>query len=154
MPRGSKPGERRGGREKGIPNKATIERAIIAEQVVARAEMTGRKLAKEVLDDFMQLFAGMAAMYQPLPPGAPTPPGRAPDESKFEKYATLAVGTATQLAKYQSPTFRAVMVAPAPPTSKGAVRKRFTLGIFDNQGRPAPKHIDVASAVPATATKQ
>ena len=72
-------GKKTGGRLKGTQNKATIQKAIIAEQVLARADMAGRKLAKEVLDEFMHLFAGMAATTQPFPPGVPIPPGRAPD---------------------------------------------------------------------------
>src|SRR5262249_43413537 len=67
MGRGAKPGERRGGRLKGSRNKATIERALIAERVANEAKMAGKKLAKEVLDQFMVLFAGMAAYYQPKP---------------------------------------------------------------------------------------
>lgn len=115
MPRGAKPGQRRGGRAKGTPNKATIEKAIIAEQIVTRATMEGRKLAKEVLDEFMTVFAGMAATHQPLPPGTPIPPGRHPDLDKFEKYARLTVETAARLAPYQSPTFKAITVI-APPS--------------------------------------
>ena len=119
MPRGgTRPGA---GGPKGPrgPQKKTIEKALIAEQVIKRAEMTGEKLAKEVLNEFMQLFAGMAASVQPLPPGMALPPGRAkPNERKFEKWARLAVETATALAKYQSPTFRAVALTA--PTTPGA----------------------------------
>lgn len=35
--RGSKPGERRGGREKGVPNKATIELKTVAREYTAEA---------------------------------------------------------------------------------------------------------------------
>ncbi|MEA2934534.1 MAG: hypothetical protein QOD74_1180 [Variibacter sp.] len=109
MPRGgSKPGEHRGGRAPGTPNKATLERLLRAERDATQAD--GRKLAKEVFEDFMGLFAGIAAFYQPLAPGQPTPAGRRPDESKFEKYARLAVGTAADLAPYQSPAFKAIAV--------------------------------------------
>jgi hypothetical protein len=103
------------------PQKKTIERALIAEQVVRRAEMSGEKLAKEILNDFMQLFAGMAASVQPLPPGTKRPPGRGkPSVRAFEKWARLAVETATQLAKYQSPTFRAIAVStPGGPVQSG-----------------------------------
>ena len=40
---GSKPGERRGGRKKGSLNKATIERALMAEREVANANETRQK---------------------------------------------------------------------------------------------------------------
>ena len=133
MPRGAKPGERRGGRVKGTPNRATIEKAKIAEQVMARAEMRGEQLAKEVLNDFMQLFAGMAATHQPIPEGQSIPLGRRPDETKFEKWARLAVQCAKDLAPYQSPTFRAIVVAPAPDSNQVERRKVFQLTIFENQ---------------------
>lgn len=116
--RGAAPGERRGGRAKGTPNKATTERALIAEAEVIKHEVNGKKLAKDVLEDFMFLFAGMAAAYQPLPPGSPVPLGREPNEGKFEKWATLAVKTAADLAKFQSPTFKAVAVSMAQPLPK------------------------------------
>lgn len=114
MARGAKPGERRGGRSIGTPNKTTIEKALIAAQVVEDAQRTGKKLAKEVLEEFMMLFAGMAATYQPLPPGMPVPAGRKPDEKKFIQYAVLARDTAKDLAPFQSPTFRAVAVTVSP----------------------------------------
>lgn len=107
-------GTRAGGRAKGTPNKATIERAIIAEQIVERATMSGKKLAKEVLDDFMHLFAGMAAAYQPLPPGMVAPAGKAQDEAKFLTYAKLAIDTAAELGPYQSPRLKAIQVHAVP----------------------------------------
>jgi hypothetical protein len=121
MPKGgSKPGERRGGRQRGTPNKTTMERLLRAERETAVAQAEGRKLAKEVLDDFMVLFAGMAAHHQPMPRGQAAPPGRQPDEAKFEKYARLAIATAADLAPYQSPTFKAIAVmAPQIPALGG-----------------------------------
>jgi hypothetical protein len=117
------------GRKKGVPTKATLQKALIAERTVADARMSGRKLAKEILDDFMQLFAGMAAHHQPTPPQAAQPNPNA-NEDKFEKWARLAVETAKSLANYQSPTFRAIVVAP-PPEEKGEMRKRFTHTVFE-----------------------
>lgn len=154
MPRTGNPpvtpkGMRYGGRKRGTKNKKTVERELIEEREkgarIAAAEMkaadyAGRKLAKEVLDDFMQLFAGMAATYQPMPPDALIPPGRQPDEERFEKYGKLAVQCARDLAPYQSPTFRAIMTAPPPPDPGDGQRKRFTLTIFE--GAPAPKMLN------------
>jgi hypothetical protein len=123
------------GRKKGQPNKATLEKALIAENVVTEARATGKKLAKEVLDDFMGIFAGMAAYYQPLPAGTVALPGRRrrrPNEAKFENYAKLAVQCAKDLARYQSPTYQAIMVAPAPDQNQPEMRKRFQLTIFEN----------------------
>ncbi len=128
--KGARPGERRGGRHKGVPNRATIEKAKVAELALAEAKAQGRKLAKDVLEDFMHLFAGMAAHYQPIPEGQAVPPGRAPHEGKFGEYSRLAVDCAHKLAPYQSPTFRAIVIAP-PPEDRGEDRKRFTLTIFE-----------------------
>lgn len=84
---------------------------MIAEQVVQRATMSGRKLAKEVLDDFMTIFVSISAVNQPkynsereLISG---------DPNEFERWAVLARDTAASLARYQSPTFKAIVV-PAP----------------------------------------
>ncbi|HEX2351840.1 MAG TPA: hypothetical protein VHJ16_03605 [Xanthobacteraceae bacterium] len=52
-------GRKTGGRRRSTPNKATIEKALVAARTVAGAKAVGKKLAKEVLEDFMPLFAGM-----------------------------------------------------------------------------------------------
>lgn len=143
MPRNYKPTGRRRGRPEGAKSKSTIERELKAARDAEAAVNSGRKLGKEVLDEFMHLFAGMAAAYQPLPPGTEAvPQGREPNEGKFEKYARLAVQCARDLAPYQSPTFRAIMTAPPPPTNPNqpGLRKRFTLTIFEHGA--APKLID------------
>lgn len=110
MPRTQK-GQRFGGRTKGTPNKATVERALIAQRQIEEARAAGKKLGKEVLEEFMMTFAGMAATHQPLPPGTiNTDPRREPDQSLFQTYARLAVETAGKLAEFQSPKFRAIVV--------------------------------------------
>lgn len=108
-------GKKTGGRSKGTPNKATIEKDRIAAEIAARtvadAQVSGKKLAKEVLDEFMHLFAGMAAHHQPLPKGQiNADPKRNPDRAEFDKYAMLAVDCARRLAPYQSPTFQAIAI--------------------------------------------
>ena len=122
MPRGAKPGERRGGRYKGIPNKATTERALQAERDIARAKGENRRLGKEILDDFANLFWQLAVRAQPLPENQPILPGRKPNEVEFEKWSRLACETAAKLAPYQSPTFRAFQVI-AGPTDPAAGAK-------------------------------
>lgn len=101
----------------GAKNKRTLENervaAQIAERTVADARTAGKRLAKEVLEEFMFLFAGMAATYQPMPPNAPLSPTQ--DEPKFERYAKLAIECAHKLAPYQSPTFQAVAVMTPTP---------------------------------------
>lgn len=134
MPRGSKPGERRGNAKGGKPLNQTIIKGEAAERVLAAATASGKKLAVEVLDDFMGLFAGMAAYYQPLPGGGEVPPGRHPDENKFEKYARLTIKIAGELAPYQSSTFRAILAPAAPQqTNPRDLKRRFTLLVFDNE---------------------
>ena len=107
--RGAKPGERRGGRQAGTPNRQTVEKLEQARLHVENARGAGKKLGKEILEDFMHLFAGMAATYQPLPAGV-VDERRSPDEDKFLVYAKLAVQTAKDLADFQSPKFKAIMV--------------------------------------------
>ena len=69
------------GRRPGIPNKATIERALIAEQVMARATMEAKPLGKETLDAFMTEFAPLATHYRPALPGHPENPNE--DEERY-----------------------------------------------------------------------
>ena len=54
MPRGSAPGERRGGRHKGTPNKATVERQMRAQAGLEAAKLTG----KLPLDIMLTVAAG------------------------------------------------------------------------------------------------
>ena len=127
------------------PRKATIEKALIAEREIEGAKASGRKLAKEYLQEFLPVLAGMAAWYQPTFPGM-VQQNQHGDEAKFEKWYRLFAETATRLAPFESPTFRAVMVAPPPPQKPGAGRVTvFTLTIFDEehgQQPPAPKVVE------------
>ena len=152
MPRGAKPGERRGGgRAKGQPNRATIERAALAERILAEAgPKAGRKLGRELVEEFAVMFAGLAASFQPT--SATGGPLTASDmetwaksyrEPLFEKYAKLAAKCANDFADFQSPRMGTVQVAAPAPESRGQVKKKFTVGIFDGQGRKAPRHITV-----------
>lgn len=115
-------GQRFGGRAKGQRNKATVEReerARLAEEArqleIAgeRARAAKTKLAKEVLEEFMFLFAGMAAHHQPTAPGMRENPNA--DDAKFERYSEFVYDFASELAKYQSPTFKAIAVSMPPP---------------------------------------
>jgi hypothetical protein len=153
MPRGSKPGEgnRGGGRKKGKLNKATIEKAFLAERIMAEAAMSGKKLGKELIEEFAVMFGGLAAAVQPEgtgPNGQVTRPDvlkwiGTKQESAFERYSKLALKAATDLAEYQSPKLAPVHVAAPAPDNRGPIRKRFTINIFDSQGRPAPRYITV-----------
>jgi hypothetical protein len=145
----------RAGRKAGGRNRATIERAALAERIVAEAEgKPGRKLGREMLEEFATMFGGLAAAFQPVGTG-PNQTLTAADfeawaksfkEPLFEKYAKLAAKCADSLADFQSPRMSRVQVAAPPPSPKGPVIKRFTLSIFDHNGRPAPRSIDVRKA--------
>lgn len=152
MPRGAKPGERRGGKKKGQLNRATIERAALAERIMAEAAgRPGRKLGREIVEDFAIMFGGLASMFQPQPsvPGAPlTEPdvekwAKSYKEPLFEKYAKLAAKCASDFAEFQSPRMSRVQVAAPAPEVRGTIEKKFTLHIFDHNGRKAPPHITV-----------
>ena len=152
MPRGAKPGERRGGRAKGQLNKASIERAALARRIVAEAEgKPGRKLGRELLEELALMFGGLATAFQPMatgPGGTLTQPdleawAKSYKEPLFEKYAKLAAKCADGFADFQSPRLGRVHVAAPPPNPQGPIKRKFTINIFDHQGRPAPRHIDV-----------
>lgn len=110
----AKGGKRNGaGRPKGSPNKRTIEREDLATQIAVR-DLRSKPLAKELIETFMHIAAGYASTYQPR---------EGNDRSSmqlFEKWARLAVSWACDLAPYQSPTFRAIIVAPNEAPSRGA----------------------------------
>jgi hypothetical protein len=129
---GSKPGERRGGRQKGARNKATIERALIAERAAAQAKASGKRLAKDLLEDFMHLFADMAATADR-------------NTEKFEKWARLAIETAKALAPFQSPRYSTVAVGATTVqkiTIEGGMSRRdfpelpAEIPLTDESGRP------------------
>jgi hypothetical protein len=120
-------GVRLGGRQKGARNKAIIEREErerlirtaaaaatltqqVTDEVALRKGTPDSKRAKLVLENFMELFAQMAARAQPLPEGMAVPQGRMPDPVAFDKYSKLAVDTAGVLAPFQDPRYSAVMV--------------------------------------------
>lgn len=149
-----------GGRVKGVPNKANIEKIALAERIMAeQAGKPGRKLGKELLEEFAVMFAGLAASFQPTPLVAGQTLSAADMETwaksykepLFEKYAKLAAKCANDFADFQSPRMGTVQVPAPPPESRGQVKRKFTISIFDNQGRPAPRHIDVKATSSTTA---
>jgi hypothetical protein len=119
-----------------------------------KASMAGRKLGKERLEEFMEMFGGLAGAFQPQgtgPIGKVMPQdieawAKSYKEPLFEKYARLALKAASELADFQSPKFAPVHAAAPPPENLVPIKKRFTLSIFDHQGRPAPRHIHVKSS--------
>jgi hypothetical protein len=87
---------------------------LLSEQIVTESRKRGQKLAREVLDDLMHIFLGMAARHQPVSAGMQLQPGQEPNEGKFVQYAVLARDTAKELAPFQSPKFKSIEVYQAP----------------------------------------
>jgi hypothetical protein len=117
------------------------------------AAMSGKKLGKEMIEEFAVMFGGLAAAVQPIGTGPNGQVTKADvvdlwlgtkEEAAFERYSKLALKAAGDLADYQSPKFSPVQVAAPPPTARSPIVKKFTFSIFDHNGRPAPRHIDVA----------
>ena len=127
MPRGAQPGERRGGRAKGTPNKTPLQKAEALAAKVAKAEARAavkvavepleHKLAKEVLDWGMQYCVARAAFRRPAL--ADEPPNPNEDGGDFLKWLALAAEFAKTLASYQSPRLLAHAIK-APTTENCA----------------------------------
>ena len=130
MPRGSAPGEHRGGRQKGTPNKKTellqeaarkaaaiVDDARLKAKLIDAGEMMPttllrRSTSRQVLEKFRDTLAGMAAFYQP---GPPTAPNANANLTAFLDCSDLAIKCASVLFDREEPKLRAVMVASAPP---------------------------------------
>jgi hypothetical protein len=122
MSRGSKPGERRGGRRKGTPNKPKVD--ALAAELLARAPhppaATANALvvkgAKDTMAEFATLFADLAAAYQPRTKdenGIPVWRDKEHRENFFA-LAHRAMLYSNWAAPYQDPTYRAIAVVSAP----------------------------------------
>ena len=98
-----------GGKQKGRLNNATIAKIQEASIRAAEARKLGRKQAVDVLDDLMHTAMGMASKYQPPVKGADPV-----DENKFKEWLQIAGVFAKNLADFQSPKFKAVMVQTGP----------------------------------------
>lgn len=116
---GKRPGA---GRKRGIPNKATIERALIAQRdleaikAAAKADPE-RQLAIDKLEKFMNLCEGAAAFFQPRSPeqlrsGIPENPNK--DWDLFGEWIDRAIYASKELANYQSAKLKAIMVSSSP----------------------------------------
>lgn len=115
---GSNPGERRGGRRPGSRNKATVERELqagVAQVVIdANPATSPIELAKDVLGKMMKIAEGAAGLFQPKNPESGRLEG-IEDWDRFGQWLDRTIVCAKELAKYQSPQFRAILVTPPPP---------------------------------------
>src|SRR5262249_9608199 len=163
MPRGgSKPGERRGGRKPGTPNKPKGERALIAlesaEKEVRVLLMAGDKitsLGKDRLAELDEWAHGIAKTYAPEKDAK----GRAQwesdgDELRFMRFMAFSAKCAGLRAQYESPRYAAIAVA-----NQGAqtpeIYKRDPYKVMDDmvarwiaaeEAEKAERAIDVTSA--------
>lgn len=137
-------GRKTGGRAKGTPNKATVEREILAMQAVVEKARTAKpsdlKLAVQEMQKALKLAEGFASALQPkitkdANSNKITIEG---DIDLFGKWFDRWVDVMSELATYQAPKIKA-MEAPTPPPDPAELeaqrnappRKRFTLRIFE-----------------------
>ena len=99
MARGARPGERRGGRAKGTPNKMTVEKMRLAMLAVAD---TGSTKAVDVLGRVISEAYAMCQKYGPT--------GSEYDDELYRKYLRLTAETAGRLAPYQTPQLTTLRV--------------------------------------------
>ena len=96
----------------------------------------GRKKAVEHLDDMLHLYVGLASAIQKkhLSEKGSMELAAEPlsQDLHFRYCMEQGKDCAAKLAPYQSATFRAIVVAPAPEQRHGELRKRFTLTIFED----------------------
>lgn len=121
-------GRKTGGKQKGTLNKATQVRMMVEEslqtpagrEALARAMQqltappTGQKKAVEVLREMMMLSAALVSLHQPKRDQA-TGTVTVENHEKLQAYLGIAVRAAAEVAKYESPTFKAVAVQEVPP---------------------------------------
>lgn len=122
--KGAAPGERRGGRSKGTPNKTTLQRleaeriAKQAQDEVNKANLAKVKLGKDILEDYVGAFHNVAAVFQnriATDYAAGLEP-KASDLAAFKQWGGMVVDTADRLAAFQSPKFKAIAIVAPPPS--------------------------------------
>ena len=93
------------GRPPGSLNKRTTNQLLDAKRAVAEARAQGRKLAKEVADDFMHIFANMALEVRPVTEreikrGAKSNPKA--NAAQFKALSAILLNWVSVLLPYQS----------------------------------------------------
>src|SRR6516162_4032683 len=112
MPRGSKPGEHRGGRKPGTPNKRTTELVQAANEALANAGRARlpeivvlRKLGKDRLIEIDEIAMALVYKYR-----AAAEEGDVVAEALLWKYLGVALDAVARRAPYESPRLAAVAV--------------------------------------------
>jgi|GEM_PF-2452872 len=133
-------GFKTGGRQKGTPNRSTVERQVSSQMEISRAARAG-VLGKEVLERLAKIAEGIAAAQQPKLIGQDArgqPVFEGGNWALFGEWFDRTAYCAKELMKYQNAPIKAVD-APTPPPDPREVearsRKRFGLRVFDG-GRP------------------
>jgi len=104
MPRGASPGEHRGGRKRGVPNKFSIAR-------VERAIAEGRKQPPEELLRNAENCRAMAARYAPMQTNADTKqpePNKGHDEERYGFWLAQERDALKAAAPYYAPRLTAI----------------------------------------------
>jgi hypothetical protein len=141
---GAKPGERRGGRAAGTPNHkvtrrdvATMARAkAIEEELRSHHPPPGTELAKEIMGKFAHNFAALSMKLMPVfkETGEPIFRFEGHKELWFQMIR-FTKDFSSDAASYQSPTFRAIAIAPiAADKAPGDDAVVIDLKIFENTG--------------------
>lgn len=126
------PGLKTGGRGKGSINKATVIKQMVTESLASpegraaladalqklTAPLPGQKKAVQVLREMMMLSGTLVAINQPKPNAAGELEVK--DNDRLQAYLNIAVRASDGLAKYESPTFKAIAVQEVPPVPQGA----------------------------------
>lgn len=134
---GSKPGERRGGRQKGALNKATLERRAKAQAALlanTNAPIEQRELAKDALLRIAHVCEGAMAVCRPTTQAEIENGAKANPDGSWPRFIELGRLTGwcyKAAADFQSPKLLGVAVAPAPPVLDDRPREPRKLRIFE-----------------------
>jgi hypothetical protein len=100
------------GRRAGTPNKRAANTLLEAKRAIAEARAHGHKLAKEVADDFMNIFARLASECRPVTEhersrGISNPHA---DEQRFKELSAILLQWVALLLPFQSAKFQSIRV--------------------------------------------
>jgi hypothetical protein len=126
-------GTRLGGRQKGTPNKRTIQRLQEASESIGTIRKLGQKKATEVLNDLMHIAVGLTARYQQRLLAADRE-SRTYDPDDYEKFVQcmqMAGVFARELAPFQDPKYSTIKVQ-MPETPGDGAREMGNVTVIDD----------------------
>jgi hypothetical protein len=129
MPRGSKPGEHRGGRVKGTLNKKTIARQIEADRLLQQQKVDNKPLAIDGLAWLAEILQQGVEYFRPRRFGG----FKGERERQYLRWAGELRRVLQELAPYQSPQFRAIVLSatPTPAERHDASAAERLISFFD-----------------------